>query len=61
MFQYRIINTVVLNGGFYMHDLNQFISFLIESDNNLSPYLLWHRTFGHIAQDMMNYIDYIIC
>lgn len=41
-----------------MHYLNEFVSFLIESNNNLSPYVLWHRILGHSSQDRMNYSLY---
>lgn len=42
----------ILNSGFYMLNLNEYVSLQTESDESLSPYE-WYRRLDHILQDTL--------
>lgn len=47
MLKSRVVTTDVLNGGLYMLDLDESISFQTKTDNNMSLYVLYHITLCH--------------
>lgn len=51
MFESRIIGTGVSMVVCTSLTLMKLFVFQIESDNHLSPYVLWCRRLGHLSQD----------
>lgn len=54
MFESCVVGKGILSDGLYRLDVNEHISFLTESYNSLSRYVLWNRRLGHISLDRMN-------